>query len=170
MAKLLLCETLKERMVRTLFFGALQMHFRGVHLQQLLTTYCFYHFHPTSLAFVRTRHVHFCGHLLRFYAFPLFAANPEEALAQALNLAVIRMSSRLEVMENTAAEMVERAQQLTVLAESLEGPAAAPVDTSPKKVQLRKASAVMANTEGISWKKYDGLTNVDHSVPASPEN
>jgi len=71
-------------------------------------------------------------------------------------------------MENTTTEMIERAQALASLAQSLEGQAPSLDPSSPPQMKLRKASAVTTNTSGVAWKKFDKLTDVDHSVPASP--
>ena len=78
------------------------------------------------------------------------------------------MSARMEVMENQTSEMIERAQALQSLALSLEGQSVSVDPSSPPQMKLRKASAVTTNTDGVAWKKFDKLTDVDHSVPASP--
>lgn len=117
--------------------------------------------------------VAFFGHF--FFWFPhslpgCKTANADEALAQALNLAVNRMASRLEVMENTATELIDRARGLQSLAENLEGQAVTVDPSSPPQAKLRKASAVTVNTDGIGWKKFEKVTEVDHAplVRASP--
>jgi hypothetical protein len=37
-----------------------------------------------------------------------------------------------------------------------------------KDGRLRRASAITTETDGLEWKKFNGLTNVNGQAPATP--